>query len=103
MLCRARTKVRSFEHANAAVNDLIQCGFQQMSLETDQDEHSLEMHLPYLYKILDDAQKTETVRIVPLLVGSLSPADERSFGERLAPHFADPENIFIVSSDFCHW
>ena len=26
--------------------------FQWMSQQTDEDEHSLEMHLPYIYKIL---------------------------------------------------
>jgi AmmeMemoRadiSam system protein B len=27
-------------------------GMQTMSLKTDEDEHSLEMHLPYIYKML---------------------------------------------------
>jgi AmmeMemoRadiSam system protein B len=27
-------------------------GLQTMSLKTDEDEHSLEMHLPYIYKML---------------------------------------------------
>ena len=74
-----------------------------MSLETDQDEHSIEMHLPYIYKLLDLANKTESVTIVPILVGAISTAKEKSYGGALAPYLADPENLFVVSSDFCHW
>lgn len=28
---------------------------------------------------------------------------EKAFGALLAPYLADPSNIFVVSSDFCHW
>lgn len=41
--------------------------------------------------------------IVPILVGSLSFADEKAYGELLAPYLADPSNLFVISSDFCHW
>ena len=28
---------------------------------------------------------------------------EAEYGRALAPYLADPSNLFIVSSDFCHW
>lgn len=41
--------------------------------------------------------------IVPILVGSISPDVEATYGELLAPYLADPQNLFVISSDFCHW
>jgi AmmeMemoRadiSam system protein B len=37
------------------------------------------------------------------MIGSTSPATERDYGRLLAPHLADPANLFVISSDFCHW
>lgn len=37
------------------------------------------------------------------MVGSTSPSTERALGSRLAPYLLDPGNIFVISSDFCHW
>ena len=28
---------------------------------------------------------------------------EAAYGELLAPYLDDPSNLFIISSDFCHW
>lgn len=28
---------------------------------------------------------------------------EARYGQLLAPYLADPSNLFIISSDFCHW
>lgn len=41
--------------------------------------------------------------IVPILVGSISTDVEGIYGEILAPYLADPQNLFVISSDFCHW
>ncbi|OON19345.1 Memo-like protein [Opisthorchis viverrini] len=41
--------------------------------------------------------------IVPLVVGTLTPEIEAAYGEILAPYLADPETVFVISSDFCHW
>jgi AmmeMemoRadiSam system protein B len=72
-----------------------------MSLETDEDEHSIEMHLPYVYKVFEN--HLDRVKIVPILVGALTETTERQYGQLLAPYLEDPENLFIVSTDFCHW
>ena len=78
--------------------------FQDMSPSTDSAEHSLEMHLPYIYHIFREHYEQGTpVPLVPILVGSTNPAVEKAFGALLAPFLADPANVFVVSSDFCHW
>lgn len=41
--------------------------------------------------------------IVPILVGSLSAEKEACYGRILANYLADPQNLFVISSDFCHW
>lgn len=73
-----------------------------MSLKADEAEHSLEMHLPYVYKMLARANKP-TVPIVPILVGAVARDPEKLYGQLLAPYIADPENAFVISTDFCHW
>lgn len=75
--------------------------FQWMDLKTDEDEHSIEMQLPYLAKVMEDFRDHFT--IVPIMVGSLSFEAEAQYGEILAPYLADPQNLFVISSDFCHW
>lgn len=37
------------------------------------------------------------------MVGNTSAATEKSFGQLLAPYLRDPQNVFVVSSDFAHW
>lgn len=43
------------------------------------------------------------VPIVPIMVGAVARDVEKTFGVVLAPYLADPENAFVVSTDFCHW
>lgn len=71
----------------------------------DTDEHSLEMHMPYVYKC---CQRTfgspdKFPAIVPMLVGDNDRAEEKEVGRVLLPYLKDAENAFIISSDFCHW
>jgi AmmeMemoRadiSam system protein B len=72
---------------------------------TEEKEHSLEMHLPYIYKMLPKHFKSEDdfPLLIPILVGGTSAASERLYGQILAPYLAKPTSVFIVSSDFCHW
>ncbi|KAJ3195855.1 hypothetical protein HK101_010833 [Irineochytrium annulatum] len=73
--------------------------FSDMSVEVDEDEHSIEMHLPYIYKVMDGRE----FKIVPILVGSISTQKEQLYGRILSRYMNDRENLFVVSSDFCHW
>ncbi|XP_076991106.1 protein MEMO1 isoform X4 [Tamandua tetradactyla] len=41
--------------------------------------------------------------IIPVLVGALSETKEQEFGKLFSKYLADPSNLFVVSSDFCHW
>jgi hypothetical protein len=70
-----------------------------MSVSVDEREHSLEMHLPYIVQVMGQRQYT----LVPIMVGAINEAAEQRFGRLLAPYLADPENLFVISSDFCHW
>ncbi|XP_037954614.1 protein MEMO1 isoform X2 [Teleopsis dalmanni] len=75
--------------------------FSWMDAKTDEDEHSIEMHLPFIAKVMENFKDQFT--IVPILVGSLNPDQEALYGNLLADFFTDPQNLFIISSDFCHW
>lgn len=46
---------------------------------------------------------SSSVPLVPILVGSTNANTERDLGSKLAPYLADPTNLFVISSDFCHW
>jgi len=61
-------------------------------------EHSLEIQLPFLQRVLPGAS------VVPLLFGHMAPADHDALGntlERLAQ--GESGTIFAVSSDFTHY
>ncbi|KAG8182105.1 hypothetical protein JTE90_018376 [Oedothorax gibbosus] len=73
--------------------------FEEMSLLTDEDEHSIEMHLPFIAKVMENHSFT----IVPVMVGSLSTEKESYYGKIFSRYLADSSNLFVVSSDFCHW
>lgn len=78
--------------------------FEDMDPEIDAAEHSLEMQLPYLYHLLSSFfASSDLPPLVPILVGNTKPATEKAFGTLLAPYLADPSNLFVISSDFCHW
>eukprot|EP00823_Brevimastigomonas_motovehiculus_P004431 TRINITY_DN292_c0_g1_i1.p1 TRINITY_DN292_c0_g1~~TRINITY_DN292_c0_g1_i1.p1 ORF type:complete len:367 (+),score=111.89 TRINITY_DN292_c0_g1_i1:117-1217(+) len=73
--------------------------FDYMDLDVDEEEHSLEMELPWIKLIMKDQSFT----IVPIMVGSLSIKQEREVGAILSPYVDDVSNLFVLSSDFCHW
>lgn len=80
--------------------------FSDMPPRRDVDEHSLEMHLPYLWKRLEQTFGSDSAKfpsIIPILVGDGSEEEEKSFGDLLSPYLKDPTTAWIVSSDFCHW
>lgn len=86
-----------------ASEELLATGdFEVMTLEADEDEHSIEMHLPYIAKVMASKPR-DSFTIVPVLVGSLSPDKEAKYGRIFAKYLADPANLFVISSDFCHW
>lgn len=80
--------------------------FSNIPVNREVEEHCLEMHLPYLWKRLEQTFGSDTGSfppIIPIIVGVLNEAEEQQYGRILAPYLKDPGNIFIISSDFCHW
>jgi len=73
--------------------------FERLSHEVDEEEHSLEMHLPYIMK----AMRGRPFTLVPMLVGSVSVDTQQKVAPVLAAHLQRPDTLFVVSSDFCHW
>lgn len=73
--------------------------FVEMDVATDEDEHSIEMHLPYVRRAFEGLD----IKIVPIMVGALPKATEQKFGTILAPFFAREDTFVVISSDFCHW
>jgi len=79
---------------------LLETGaFDVMDLSVEEAEHSIEMHLPYILHVMG----ATSFELVPILVGALDEAAEARYGALLAPHLLCAENLWVVSSDFCHW
>ncbi len=62
--------------------------------EAHAQEHSLEVHLPFLKMILAD------FTLVPLVVGAAAPEDVAQVLERL---WGGPETVIVISSDLSHF
>ncbi|CAI1514932.1 hypothetical protein SEUBUCD646_0J02060 [Saccharomyces eubayanus] len=78
--------------------------FKLMDHDTDMAEHSLEMQFPMLVETLKwRGVSLEEVKVVPMMVSHNSTDIDQSIGEILFEYIKDPNNLFIVSSDFCHW
>lgn len=81
--------------------------FTTMSADVDEAEHSCEMQLPYIHRLLQHLYpgqpESHYPPLVPIMIGSTNPATEAAIGKLLAPYIADESNVFAISSDFCHW
>jgi len=64
-----------------------------VSDEVHRQEHSLEVHLPFLMELLDDFS------IVPFAVGGATPDEVAEVLERL---WGGPETLIVISSDLSH-
>ncbi|EJU05319.1 UPF0103-domain-containing protein [Dacryopinax primogenitus] len=73
--------------------------FSMMSNKTDENEHSIELHLPYVRKTFEGCD----IKVVPILVGAINDKKEADFGGILAQYLEQEDTMFVVSSDFCHW
>ena len=73
--------------------------FQLTPSDIDEEEHSIELHLPYIAKVMEGVEFT----VIPIMVDALQGHQLESTATVLATYFDVPGNIFIISSDFCHW
>lgn len=71
--------------------------FRRLSAKAEKEEHSLEMQLPYLRKVMGSAAFT----LVPIVVGELSVSQQSRYAELLSPLFQQADTVFVISSDFC--
>lgn len=76
--------------------------FKMMSEEIDEDEHSFEMHAPFIYH---QGQKSKhgVPKIIPILISGMDSELQSELVDALLPFVGNEENHFIISSDFCHW
>ncbi|EFO99760.1 CRE-TAG-253 protein [Caenorhabditis remanei] len=74
--------------------------FDLMDRRDEESEHSIEMQLPFIAKVMGP---TRRYTIVPVLVGSLPGSRQQTYGNIFAHYMEDPKNLFVISSDFCHW
>ncbi len=77
--------------AIAGILDLPEVGFLD---QAHAQEHSLEVHLPFLQRALNE------FTLVPLVVGDASPQTVASVLERL---WGGPETLVVISSDLSHF
>lgn len=81
--------------------------FSTMDQPTDEEEHSGEMHYPYIVKSCLDAGGSSllsSMQILPIMVGATNENQEQAYGQALGPILLDdPAILTIVSTDFCHW
>ena len=88
------------ERCNALCRVLPAGSVGQMSTSVDEEEHCLEMMLPFLLRAAARAGR-RSVRVVPLLVGHVGLPVRKVLGEALAAF--DEHVALVASSDFCHW
>jgi AmmeMemoRadiSam system protein B len=84
----------------------------RMTQREDENEHSIEMQLPFLAHAMAQARGAawqSSATIVPIMIGRISGSVAGGskvadvLAAALAPFLADTGNLFIISSDFCHW
>ncbi|MBE9516064.1 MAG: AmmeMemoRadiSam system protein B [Proteobacteria bacterium] len=83
--------IRLDKEAEADILDLPQVGVIDVA---HAQEHSLEVHLPFLQTVLADFS------LVPIVVGDASP---QQVAEVLARLWDGPETLIVVSSDLSHY
>jgi len=73
--------------------------FISLKKSEEENEHSLEMHLPFIKKIFGE----NDFKLIPIMVGHIDKNIQEYYGKILADYLKDEKTLFIISSDFCHW
>jgi len=95
-----QTPLGNIDLDTATIEQLKKEGkFEITDKEVEEEEHSLEMHLPYIKKAFEGRD----IKLVPIMVGSIDAKMEEYYGKLLAKYFDDDNTVFVISSDFCHW
>ncbi|KAI3404558.2 hypothetical protein KGF56_002657 [Candida oxycetoniae] len=75
--------------------------FKVMSQEVDEEEHSFEMHAPFISYQAATSKTPPT--IIPIMISGMDSEVQNDIAEALLPYILKKENHFVISSDFCHW
>jgi AmmeMemoRadiSam system protein A/AmmeMemoRadiSam system protein B len=67
-----------------------------------EQEHSIEIHLPFLQRIFRSKLNGD-IQVVPVLVGELDDSDARRVAATITASMAGLRPLFIVSTDFTHY
>ena len=89
-----RTPLGDVEVDLEALNSVTELAQLQQRDDAFRDEHSIEVHLPFLQETLSG------FKIVPLLVGDATPAQVDELLEAL---WGDSETLILISSDLSHY
>jgi len=78
--------------------------FKFMDSDVDDDEHSFELHAPFIYHRLKPFySESQMPKLVPILISSMDDKLCQDLLTSLLPYLHDKKYHFIISSDFCHW
>lgn len=69
-----------------ASNEAEGVSFTKIAVKYEENEHSLEMHLPFIKKVFTDEGKPD-VKLVPLMVGEIPKAKYKAYAKVLLPLF----------------
>lgn len=93
-----RTPLGEIKVDNEVTNKLLKSGRLFCKYpEVHNNEHSIEVQLPFIQYKLD-----ENIMLVPVLFGACEMEDCELIAHQLNPWFT-PENLFVVSTDFSHY
>lgn len=87
------------EEQSTLLSELPQLFGTWPSLAHEEQEHSLEMQLPFVARVFG-----LRVKVVPIGLGRMSSELQWEMGRAIAQRvWNNPQAVVVVSSDFCHW
>ena len=85
---------------SVVIDDLFKTKiFNDIGKDREEQEHSLEMHLPFIQKAFGGTD----IKLIPIMVGNCDETLENAYGKLFTKYFEDDNTVFVISSDFCHW
>lgn len=92
-------KVSSKKERDALQKQVLNLIYEEIDKDADEEEFGIEMQLPFIAKVIG----IENCDLIPIMVGSLDQLSEKIYANLLYKYFAQPDTLFVISTDFCHW
>ncbi len=72
---------------------------QRIDKRYEENEHSLEMHLPYIRKMFAARMENEEtdIKIVPLMMGQIPEDSYQAYADMLLKYFEDEKNVYLIT------